>query len=142
LDFADTLSSQEILTDKVYIFIYLLFQLIEIMQVEFVITILQPVQIGFAKLSILFFYRRIFCSAKRNFISYATMIMIVLVVCWMTAFFLVNVFGCGDHFSDNWGNDELVITQCFNVIAMNEGCAASDFGMDLIILLLPIRAVS
>lgn len=72
---------------------------------------------------------------------YATNITIGLVLCWTIAFFLLNLFDCGTHFADNWGSIENVITQCIDESKMNKAWAGSDFGIDLVIFLMPIPAV-
>ncbi|KAI4181412.1 MAG: hypothetical protein L6R41_006641 [Letrouitia leprolyta] len=61
------------------------------LQVNYIFTVIEKVGNGLIKLSVLFFYRRIFATA--SFIL-RTNIFIILIVAWTVAFFLAQIFVC------------------------------------------------
>jgi len=100
-------------------------------------------QLGLTKLSLLFFYRRIFCTAKTtgilNFVIIGT---IVITVMWSIAFFFANLFECGTVFSADWNdNDEDVIASCVNEEWLSEAQFISDFILDAILFFMPLPTV-
>lgn len=108
----------------------------------FSILMVQCLQLGFAKLSILFFFRRIFCSVKKwGTMGVVTSILIVLVIAWSIAFFFVNLFECGVDFTLNWKSSAAQEFNCINEEKMNQGFMFSDFIMDVMIFILPMHAV-
>jgi hypothetical protein len=109
-----------------------------IWQCEFAFNIMSPLALGFIKLSILFFYRRIFRGRTFDILSWT---LITLVVLWTLGFFLVQVFDCRTHFSTNWGT-LADLQKCLSSFKQLLACSISDFIMDLFILVLPIPLVS
>ena len=108
----------------------------------YAILAVQSIQIMFAKLSIVFFYRRVFYSTKGNSImSIATLILIALSIGWGIAFFFANIFECRTAWGEDWGATETLNTACINETAMNEGFFFSDFIIDFFIFVLPMYKV-
>ena len=96
---------------------------------------------GFIKLSVIFFYRRIFVKGTRTWFDIATKVSVAIVIMWTVAFFLAEIFKCGPHVSDNWG-PLIDVTQCADPDKLLNGLFVSDFLTDLLVLLLPIPIVS
>jgi hypothetical protein len=71
-----------------------------------------------------------------------TKITIVIIILWTVGFFLVNVFGCGKHFSYSWGTFKKNDEQCVDGVPELTGMIISDFITDLIVLILPFPIVS
>ena len=96
---------------------------------------------GFIKLSVTFFYRRIFVAKRWSIFDIVTKITIVLTVLWTLAFFLISIAGCGKNISYNWGplEDEY---RCITGLPELEALMISDFITDLFVLLLPFPLVS
>ena len=64
-------------------------------KLEWVFLRLMILEYGFIKLSVIFFYRRIFVTNRWSVFDIITKISTVIIVMWTTGFFLANVFGCG-----------------------------------------------
>ncbi|MCJ1486508.1 hypothetical protein MMC06_006685 [Schaereria dolodes] len=91
------------------------------------------VPIGITKLSILFFYRRIFRGTAFNIVTWTT---IGLVASWIVAFFFATIFG--------WTPVQLSLhdpnnpdVHCIDSISFFYGGAGSDVLIDFIILAMP-----
>ena len=96
---------------------------------------------GFLKLSVIFFYRRIFVTRAWSTFDIVTKVSAVIVVLWTIGFFLVNIFGCGRHFDYGWG--PLVEEEhCVDGLVELEALMISDFITDLLVLILPFPIVS
>ena len=96
------------------------------------------------KLSILFFYRRLFCSklVGRTVFDVITKAMIVMVIVWTLAFGLGTIFVCGAHPKFAWAPVAVVAEKCSAQLRLLEAYAISDFVMDVMIWSLPIPKVS
>lgn len=99
---------------------------------------MSPLALGFIKLSILFFYRRIFRGRVFDILNW---ILISLVVLWSLGFFLVQVFDCRTHFSTNWGllSD---LQKCLSSFNQLLAYSITDVIVDVFILVLPVPLVS
>ncbi|GCB19301.1 hypothetical protein AAWM_02186 [Aspergillus awamori] len=118
-------------------------QQIRLLQIQYVADIVTVWAFGFTKLSILYFYRSIFCSRRtiRTAFHSVTMCMIVLVSVWTVAFGVGTIFICGAHPVNAWGTIAVVTTECSLQVPIVEGYAISDFIMDVIIWLLPLPRI-
>ena len=88
----------------------------------------------FAKLCLLYFYRRVFSGAAFSVVTITT---IILVVIWGVSFFFSTLFDCTPiNLSLNLppGNPEVY---CINQTANFWGLSISDVLVDLIILVIP-----
>ncbi|KAI1813598.1 hypothetical protein GGS20DRAFT_552832 [Poronia punctata] len=96
--------------------------------------------LAFAKLSALFFYRRIFCDgSKGNKFGWLTGITIGVVILWLLVFQFLAGFQCGTHFSALWDGNYL--KYCTISFPFLYGLVISDFLLDIWILLLPIPSI-
>jgi hypothetical protein len=109
--------------------------------VEYAITILLLLAYGFIKLSILFFYRRLFILDK-NYLHYLTLALIGIVIAWMVTFIFVMAFNCGTNFQYNWGSRYDLINYCGNGLQKEEGLYVSEFVTNVLLVILPLPTVS
>lgn len=94
-----------------------------------------------AKISALFFYRRIFCVTKRDYFNYTIIATLVGLFAWTIAFDILSMLQCRSHFTAFWNGDfEVYCVEVNREWAM--GLAYSDFLLDLWVLLLPVPRVS
>lgn len=109
---------------------------------------MQFLQLGLAKLSMLFFYRRIFCITDRwNWIGVSTSMVICVTLLWTLAGFFTTIFQCGKHVDWFWTNDVFLcwvedgsLTGSISK-TMNYAFQFSDFGIDALIFLIPLYSV-
>lgn len=104
---------------------------------EFAFNIMSPLALGFIKLSILFFYRRIFRGRAFELLNW---ILIALVVLWTLGFFLVQVFDCRTHFSTNWGT-LAELQKCLSTFHQRLAYSISDVIIDVFIFLFPVPLI-
>ncbi|KAI1773035.1 hypothetical protein F4818DRAFT_131335 [Hypoxylon cercidicola] len=109
----------EILTEKIF----------------FAFMLTQAVAFGLAKLSILYFYRRIFFS--RTFKTLTT-VMIVIVAIWTIGFFVAYLFRCGTNFWALWAPLMYLVEYCYDSKPLFYSLAISDVITDVVILSLPL----
>jgi len=91
-------------------------------------------------LSVLYFYRRIFCTGKAGLFDYVSKVMIGLTIAWTISFFFALLFRCGTSFYAAWGSINEFRTKCL-FMEIQDGLGISDFLFDCIILALPIPKV-
>ncbi|KAL8993641.1 MAG: hypothetical protein Q9169_006190 [Polycauliona sp. 2 TL-2023] len=109
--------------------------------VEFIIYVIMVPAYGFIKLSVIYFYRRIFVKgtpdSRFNIVTHVTS---AIVIVWTIVFFFMEIFKRGSYVPDNWG-PLIKATQGINGAVLNNGLFISDFITDLWIVLLPIPLV-
>jgi hypothetical protein len=103
--------------------------------------ILATIAFGTTKLSIVFFYRRVFCVASK-WLSKLTMGVNIFLMMWIVAFLIAFIFDCGLHFSANWGPLINDYSYCHRKFALTAALTITDVLSDFVIILLPIRTVS
>ena len=111
-------------------------------QIQYAFILLMVLAFGCIKLSIAFFYRRLFMTARNTLFDWATKLAIAVVVLWTVAFFFGFIFDCGTHFSSNWGSVEDEIVNCGDSTNLDNGLVVSDLITDVIILCLPLPVVN
>ena len=102
---------------------------------------MQVVGLGCTKLSVIMFYRRIFCTRTRTWFSIGTAIIGGLIVAWTISFFFVFLFYCGIQHSKEWGTVIDVVTYCSRGLHYQLGVGISDSIRDVIIIVLPVPMV-
>ncbi|KAF2855811.1 hypothetical protein T440DRAFT_551145 [Plenodomus tracheiphilus IPT5] len=112
-------------------------------KVEWINLWLQPLALGCIKISVLAFYNRIFTVHRSGFLYWAINVLIVLTVAWIVAFFFALFFMCGTQFYLLWGPYYKLAMLCSNgdALVIDQALAISDFGFDVIILLLPLPRI-
>lgn len=114
----------------------------QMQQLEFAFQSMQVLTVGFAKLSFIFFYRRIFVVKRNQGIFHWTTVAVATIVSmWMTATFLTYIFDCGSHFTYIWASKDLQETYCLKGLEDENAVAISDFLTDVIVFVLPIPMV-
>lgn len=96
--------------------------------------------LGSVKLSVLFFYRRVFnkpCVFQRSY----TGALIILATLWSLGFFFSYLFLCKLHPWYDWANGGNDIHYCINQFNLHLAFTISDFLLDLFILSFPIPLV-
>lgn len=94
----------------------------------------QDISFGLAKLSVLFFYRRIFST--RTFKLVNTCLMATVVV-WSISFFVAYLFRCGTNFWALWAPLQYLLDYCYDSTPMFYTLAITDVVTDVLILSLP-----
>lgn len=90
---------------------------------------------GAAKLSVLFFYRRIF---RGKLFEVLSMIMIVIVCIWTFGFFFAILFRCGTQFWALWAPLKYLLANCYSSTPMFQAFSITDVITDVFIIALPI----
>ncbi|KAL4981900.1 hypothetical protein BDW68DRAFT_195934 [Aspergillus falconensis] len=118
-------------------------QQIRLLQIQYFADVTAILAFGFTKLSILYFYRSIFCSRRitRTAFHTATMFMIALVIVWTLVFGFGAIFLCGAHPENAWSTVAVIAEKCSLQLPLLEGYAISDFIMDVAIWLLPLPRI-
>ncbi|KAL3463239.1 hypothetical protein BJX64DRAFT_257374 [Aspergillus heterothallicus] len=116
---------------------------IRLQQIQYFADIAAILAFGFTKLSILYFYRRIFCSRRITQTPFhtATAFMIALVIAWTLVFAFGAIFLCGAHPENAWKPVAVVAEKCSLQLPLLEGYAISDFILDVFIWLLPLPRI-
>lgn len=102
---------------------------------------MQVLQLGFVKLSFVFFFRRIFSTSSTTPFGITTLAMAILVILWTVAFFFSTLFACRGNFAAWWISVKLLRTKCFAIIPFEGAFALSDIIMDFIIVVMPMPMV-
>ena len=113
-------------------------------QVQSSFQLMQTIALGFVKLSILFYYRRVFNTPniQRGIFDVLTKILIALTATWSIAFFFTLLFKCGTSIEAQWGTVVDLMEKCGSKFFLVEDAfGISDFLLDLAVLLLPIPKV-
>jgi len=106
-------------------------QFIEFGKVLWIYVFMTTPATGFAKLSILFFYKRIFTDRK---FQLACWVMIGLITAWIIALFFLNLFDC-TPLAANWAPG--VTGRCINIPQSFWAMVLSDIISDALILSMP-----
>jgi len=90
------------------------------------------------KLSILFFYRRIFRGKIFDIVSW---MMIAATILWTVIFEFLYIFRCGTNFSAGWVSIKELQEYCNDENARQIGFSVTDVFADLVLLVLPMPIV-
>jgi hypothetical protein len=116
-----------------------------VVQIQYYFDFIGVFAFGLLKLSILFFYRKIFCSTRiagRTAFDVIITAAIYIVIAWTLAFGIGAIFICGTDPSFAWAPVAEVAQKCTAQLPLLEGYAISDFIMDVLIWSLPIPKAS
>ena len=112
------------------------------MKVQYAVLLQITLAYGFLKLSITFFYRRLFVVRSGSPFDWASCITIAICSIWTIAFFSALIFQCGRHVSANWGSVEDDIRYCQSSLNIEDIYSVSDVLTDSLVWLLPTPVVS
>ena len=111
-------------------------------KIEFAYQILMMIAYGSIKLSIIFFYRRIFVPQRGTVFDIVCTVTIVVVFLWTLAFILMIIFPCGALLWPNWGSTGDQLALCPIIFTSEYGLVVSDLILDFWVILLPLPLVS
>ena len=97
---------------------------------------------GVIKLSITFFYRRIFVTARGTIFDWVTRAAIAIVILWTIGCLISFLLSCGTHLSANWGSVQDGLTYCGPSANVDSAFVVSDLITDVMVLCLPLPVVS
>lgn len=100
---------------------------------------------GFIKLSIIFFYRRVFIVQRSDWMNIATHVFTGVVVAWTLAYIFAIAFSCGTHWSAHWTSYAAMFEHCnggYPIQHIVESLLITDLILDVLIVALPIPRVS
>ncbi|CAG8956400.1 hypothetical protein HYFRA_00003783 [Hymenoscyphus fraxineus] len=99
--------------------------------------LLLAIALGFIKVSVLLFYRRVF--QVKPWFNTLSKIVAVIVILWSVAFSISGLAHCGTHFSAWWNGN--LVKYCNNTAVENVWFGVTDVVLDLIILAMPIPMI-
>lgn len=108
-------------------------------KVVWVVLFLQPLALGFVKLSVVFFCRRLIVGRAFDIVSWT---LVVTIACWMAVFFFGLFFDCGVEFAANWGSLSHIAARCPFGFMPTIIYTILDSVLDLAVLILPLPWVS
>ena len=111
----------------------------DLSQLEYPFDLMQIATLATIKMSILFFYRRIFRG--RTF-DIASWVLIGVVAVWAITFFIAILAACGTSIAANFQTLGALKRECVNTFDILIALAVSDVAVDLAILIMPIPLVS
>ena len=94
--------------------------------------------LGGMKLSVIFFYRRLFRGKVFDLYSKG---MVAVVGAWITAFFFTTLLECGTKFGYLWSTLSNHLSHCIDSMTYQTAYATSDIITDILILATPIPIV-
>ena len=109
------------------------------LQLEYPFDLMQIVTLATIKMSILFFYRRIF---RGKTFDIASWVLIGVVAAWAITFFIAILAACGTSIAANFQTLGALKGECVNTFDILIALAVSDVAVDLAILIMPIPLVS
>ncbi|MCJ1326857.1 hypothetical protein MMC10_003523 [Thelotrema lepadinum] len=104
---------------------------------EFAMQLLPTIALGFTKVSVLFFYRRIFVGVTFNKV---TVVLMAVSVIWAVSFVLATVFQCVPVYQ-LWTSFRFAWTHCIDTVSMYYAVSVTGFVTDIIILTVPLPMV-
>ena len=110
-----------------------------LLQLEFPFDLIQILALATIKLSILFFYRRIFRGPAFEIGSW---VLIGVVAAWAITFFVAILAACGTSIAANFQTLGALKGECVNTFDILIALAVSDVAVDLAILIMPVPLVS
>ena len=109
-------------------------------QVQWAFYLMSIIGVGCVKLSFLFFYRRIFCTTKRDMTSWIIYGLMVVMMLWALGCWFALIFACGTEVNRFWSSI-LDLVSCDDVDQYLFAGALSDMITDALIILFPIPLV-
>lgn len=104
-----------------------------------IVLVIGILSIGLVRLSVVLLYRRIF-TVSRVFNVY-TSALLILVVTWITAFLLANIFQCGTHPEAAWTSAKMLYKYCYDTSPATTARLLTNLILDLMILGAPMGII-
>ena len=93
---------------------------------------------GFARMSAVFFFRRIFVSTKVDVWDFITKFMITIIALWTLGFCIATVLACGTNVPGVWAPTNTTVCALY---PEGKALTMSSFILDFIVLVLPLPKV-
>ncbi|TGO89903.1 hypothetical protein BPOR_0088g00130 [Botrytis porri] len=103
--------------------------------------LLQIPALGFVKLSLILFYRRVFTRNAAPRFNIVTWFMILIIIIWTLSFFFSILFICGTDFSAYWTSTIVEKAHCVDTDMLHNAFAISDVVTDFVIISLPVPMI-
>ncbi|ESZ99267.1 hypothetical protein SBOR_0308 [Sclerotinia borealis F-4128] len=103
--------------------------------------LLQIPALGLVKLSLIFFYRRVFSRNAAPRFNIVTWFMICIIIIWTLSFFFSILFICGTDFSAYWTSTIVEKAHCVDTDKLHNAFAISDVVTDFVIISLPVPMI-
>ncbi|KAM7185744.1 hypothetical protein V8F20_011681 [Naviculisporaceae sp. PSN 640] len=110
-------------------------------KIQYIYAILLPLALGCAKLSILFFYMRIFSVNTNSATHILLVIAAVLMGSWTISFFFATVFQCKLDMWAIWSTVHDFGAHCPDSMVIDVALCASDFAFDLVLVAFPLPLI-
>ena len=110
-------------------------------QVQFAVTLLLIGAYGFIKLSILYFYQRLFVAHRQSIFNRVLGIAKAIIIGWSVSFLFAFIFNCKGDIAANWGSRNDLIHHCPDRRGLENALYISEFLTNIMILVLPWATV-
>lgn len=110
-------------------------------KVEYAVELLQFPALTCTKLSLLFFYKRIFCTPWRRLLRAVFSVLIAICILWGLGFLSSMALICGRHVPAFWGPVKELKTHCPGLHDQEIWLVCTDLVIDVLIFLVPIPLV-
>ena len=97
---------------------------------------------GMIKLSITFYYRRMFVISRGSLFDWITKVAIAIVLLWTIGCLFAFIFYCGTHIPANWGSTQDWLRYCEPSEDADTAFVISDLITDVMVLCMPLPVVS
>ncbi|KAM3067971.1 SNARE-binding exocyst subunit S6 [Clarireedia jacksonii] len=105
---------------------------------EYAMLVLSTPALGCIKMSVLFFYHRIFCPSRTGPARIVIIAMMILITLWTLGFGFTCIFPCKTDFSAWWGPTKDLIKKCISPFDLLFALTLSDFITDALVLIIPL----
>ena len=103
--------------------------------------ILTVLAFGLIRLSVLFFYRRLFIGNGGTAFDILSKILLYAVAGWTLLFLILLIFYCGLDFPNKYAPGGGYGPHCLNIVQLYLGFTVTDFALDVAIWALPLPTV-
>lgn len=119
-------------------------QTVIVQKVQFITQLFMVAAYGLIKLSVIYFYRRIFNIDKSGKFNLVTNAFSIFIVAWTVAYIFAVAFDCRTNWFAHWGSIADILQYCNGgaVIKIVQSLLYTDLITDVLILLLPMPRVS
>ena len=115
--------------------------LTELVQPFYPFILQQTLALSLIKLSVIFFYRRIFNTKPAHVVNWATITMITIICAWAISFFFSFLFMCDTKPDDYWLSAQKEQKYCVKTQKLHLSAAVSDTILDIAVLVMPLPMV-
>lgn len=114
----------------------------ECSQIYWAIELMQVPALAAIKMSLVFFYRRVFNQGASQWFRILTATVLTIIAIWATSFFFTFLFMCPGHPDVYWSTLARQKKICVDTAIVHNSYGISDVIIDIFVILLPIPLVS